>query len=202
MLPALVGTFGLVRRVRRNRLQSFSLAPGTPDPVPRALPDPFSLDRLTFPEASVDVCEVLSSNPNDKLTPAERNALDPSAGDMKGSVRPIGIGSVLVRPDLLDTPSMRTQLSLPVQFGGLGIGDNVVIADVSHIGAAALVVGQAVTFLRAQHVTLSDAGAFFSDPSGVSSPHSLYLVGASSIHQALATPTLEPNAGANVSAPM
>eukprot|EP00873_Tetraselmis_striata_P041203 jgi/Tetstr1/461467/TSEL_006575.t1 len=97
---------------------------------------------------------------------------------------------------------MRTQLSLPVQFGGLGIGDNVVIADASHIGAAALVVGQAVTFLRAQHATLSDAGAFFSDPSGVSSPHSLYLVGASSIHQAMATPTLELDAGANASAPM
>eukprot|EP00873_Tetraselmis_striata_P015256 jgi/Tetstr1/435520/TSEL_024424.t1 len=97
---------------------------------------------------------------------------------------------------------MRTQLSLPVQFGGLGIGDNVVIEDASHIGAAALVVGQAVTFLRAQHATLSDAGAFFSDPSGVSSPHSLYLVGASSIHQALATPTLELDAGANASAPM
>eukprot|EP00873_Tetraselmis_striata_P045889 jgi/Tetstr1/466153/TSEL_010714.t1 len=95
---------------------------------------------------------------------------------------------------------MRTQLSLPVQFGGLGIGDNVVIADASHIGAAALVVGQAVSFLRAQHATLSDAGAFFSDPSGVSSPHSLYLVGASSIHEALATPTLELDA--NASAPM
>eukprot|EP00873_Tetraselmis_striata_P010214 jgi/Tetstr1/430478/TSEL_020286.t1 len=97
---------------------------------------------------------------------------------------------------------MRTQLSLPVQFGGLGIGDNVSIADASHIGAAALVVGQAVTFLRAQHATLSDAGAFFSDPSGVSSPQSLYLVGASSIHQALATPTLELDASANASAPM
>eukprot|EP00873_Tetraselmis_striata_P018515 jgi/Tetstr1/438779/TSEL_027288.t1 len=97
---------------------------------------------------------------------------------------------------------MRTQLSLPVQFGGLGIGDNVVIADASNIGAAALVVGQAVTFLRAQHATLSDAGAFFSDPSGVSNPHSLYLVGASSIHQALATPTLELDAGASASAPM
>eukprot|EP00873_Tetraselmis_striata_P018710 jgi/Tetstr1/438974/TSEL_027466.t1 len=108
-----------------------------------------------------------------------------------------------VSPDLLNTPSMRTQLSLPVQFGGLGIGDNVVIADASHIGAAALVVGQAVAFLRAQHATLSDAGALFSDPSGVStSPHSLYLVGASSIHQALATPTLEPDAGANAWAPM
>eukprot|EP00873_Tetraselmis_striata_P022157 jgi/Tetstr1/442421/TSEL_030545.t1 len=97
---------------------------------------------------------------------------------------------------------MRTQLSLPVQFGGLGLGDNVAIADASHIGAAALVVGQAVTFLRAQHATLSDAGAFFSDPSGVSSPHSLYLVKASSIHQALTTPTLELDAGANASAPM
>eukprot|EP00873_Tetraselmis_striata_P041999 jgi/Tetstr1/462263/TSEL_000661.t1 len=97
---------------------------------------------------------------------------------------------------------MRTQLSLPVQFGGLGIGDNVAIADAFHIGAAALVVGQAVSFLRAQHATLSDAGAFFSDPSGVSSPRSLYLVGASSIHQALATPTLELDAGANASAPM
>eukprot|EP00873_Tetraselmis_striata_P016643 jgi/Tetstr1/436907/TSEL_025680.t1 len=124
------------------------LHPQTPDHVSCALPDPFSLDRLTFPEASVDVCEVLSSSPNgfapfldgirfealralcsrshlraiaeaianaevpagvahflssatlvplDKLTPAERNALEPSAGDMKGSVRPIGIGSVLVR---------------------------------------------------------------------------------------------------------
>eukprot|EP00873_Tetraselmis_striata_P037364 jgi/Tetstr1/457628/TSEL_044195.t1 len=124
------------------------LHPQTPDPVPCALPDPFSLDRLTFPEASVDVCEVLSSSPNgsapfpngirfealralcsrshlrgiaeaianaeipvgvahfhssatlvplDKLTPAERNALELSAGDIKGSVWPIGIGSVLVR---------------------------------------------------------------------------------------------------------
>eukprot|EP00873_Tetraselmis_striata_P034515 jgi/Tetstr1/454779/TSEL_041662.t1 len=97
---------------------------------------------------------------------------------------------------------MRTRLFLPVQFGGLGIGDNVVIADASHIGAAALVVGQAVTFPRAQHATLSDAGALLSEPSGVSSPHSLYFVGASSTHQALATPALEPDAGANVSAPM
>eukprot|EP00873_Tetraselmis_striata_P040919 jgi/Tetstr1/461183/TSEL_006320.t1 len=120
----------------------------TPDHVPCALPDPFSLDRLTFPEALVDVCEVLSSSPNgpapfldgirfdalralcsrshlrgtaeaianaevpagvahflssatlvpvDKLTPTEGNALELSAGDMKGSVRPIGIGSVLDR---------------------------------------------------------------------------------------------------------
>eukprot|EP00873_Tetraselmis_striata_P006278 jgi/Tetstr1/426542/TSEL_016840.t1 len=120
----------------------------TPDPLPCALPDPFSLDRLTFPEASVDVCEVLSSSPyasapflddyirfealralrsrshlrgiakaianaevpvdvvhflpsaalvpQDKLTPTECNALELSAKDMKGSVRPIGIGSVLV----------------------------------------------------------------------------------------------------------
>eukprot|EP00873_Tetraselmis_striata_P040951 jgi/Tetstr1/461215/TSEL_006352.t1 len=124
------------------------LHPQTPDHVPCALMDPFSLDRLTFPEASVDVCEVLSSSANGsapfldgirfealralcsrshlrgiakaianaevppgvahflssatlvplgKLTPAERNALELSAGDMKGSVRPIGIGSVLVR---------------------------------------------------------------------------------------------------------
>eukprot|EP00873_Tetraselmis_striata_P004114 jgi/Tetstr1/424378/TSEL_014938.t1 len=50
------------------------------------------------------------------------------------------------------------------------------------------------------YANLSDAGAFFSDPSGVSSPDSLYLVGA--IHQALATPTLELDAGANASAPM
>eukprot|EP00873_Tetraselmis_striata_P020310 jgi/Tetstr1/440574/TSEL_028895.t1 len=108
-----------------------------------------------------------------------------------------------VSPDLLDTPSMRTQLTtLPVQFGGLGIGDHVVIADASHIGAAALVVGQDVTFLPAQYATLSDAGAFLSEPSCVSSPHSLYLVGASSIRQALATPALAPDAGANVSAPM
>eukprot|EP00873_Tetraselmis_striata_P016574 jgi/Tetstr1/436838/TSEL_025615.t1 len=107
-----------------------------------------------------------------------------------------------VSPDLLDTPSMRTHMSFHVQFGGIGIGDNVVIADASHIGVAALVVGHAVTFLRAQHATLSDAGAFLSEPSGVSSPHSLYLVGASSIHQAMATPSLEPDAGANVSVPM
>eukprot|EP00873_Tetraselmis_striata_P024156 jgi/Tetstr1/444420/TSEL_032308.t1 len=97
---------------------------------------------------------------------------------------------------------MRTQLSLPVQFGDLGIGDNVVIAGASHIGAAALVVGQAVTFLRAQHATVNDAGAFLSDPSGVSSPHSLYLVGASSIHQTFATSVLAPDPDANMSAPM
>eukprot|EP00873_Tetraselmis_striata_P027258 jgi/Tetstr1/447522/TSEL_034902.t1 len=76
-----------------------------------------------------------------------------------------------VSPDLLDTPSMRAQLSLPVQFGGLGIGDNVVFAYASQIGVAALVVGLAVTFLRAQHATLSDAGASPSDSSSVSSPH-------------------------------
>eukprot|EP00873_Tetraselmis_striata_P001370 jgi/Tetstr1/421634/TSEL_012574.t1 len=97
---------------------------------------------------------------------------------------------------------MCTQLYFTVQFGGLGIGDNVVIADASHIDAAAIVVGQAVTFLRAQHATLSGAGAFLFEPSGVSSPHHLYLVGATSIHRALATPTLAPDAGANVSAPM
>eukprot|EP00873_Tetraselmis_striata_P008611 jgi/Tetstr1/428875/TSEL_018855.t1 len=106
-----------------------------------------------------------------------------------------------VCPDLLDTPSMRTQLSLLVQFGGLG--DNVVVAYVSNVGAAALVVGQVVTFLRAQHAIMSDyAGAFLSEPSGVFSPHSLYLVHASSIHKALVTPALAPDADANVSAPM
>eukprot|EP00873_Tetraselmis_striata_P002384 jgi/Tetstr1/422648/TSEL_013453.t1 len=58
--------------------------------------------------------------------------------------------------------------------------------------------------MRTQHATLSDAaGAFLSEPSGASSPHSLYLAGASSIYLALATPTLAPDAGANVvSAPM
>eukprot|EP00873_Tetraselmis_striata_P046210 jgi/Tetstr1/466474/TSEL_000983.t1 len=97
---------------------------------------------------------------------------------------------------------MRTQLSLQVQFGGLGIGDNMLVADACHIDDAARVVGQAVTFLRAQHATLSDAGELLSEASGVSSPHSLYLVGTSSINRALATPTLAPDAGANVSAPM
>eukprot|EP00873_Tetraselmis_striata_P009602 jgi/Tetstr1/429866/TSEL_019731.t1 len=92
-----------------------------------------------------------------------------------------------VGPDLLDTPFMRTQMSLPVQCGCLGIGDNADVADASHIGYAALVVGQGVTFLRAQHATLSDDSAFLSEPPcAVSSPHSIYLVDASSIHQALA----------------
>eukprot|EP00873_Tetraselmis_striata_P000613 jgi/Tetstr1/420877/TSEL_001079.t1 len=74
---------------------------------------------------------------------------------MKGSVRPIGIGNVLVR-----------------------------IAAVVSATTSAPRLGAWVA-LR-----------------GVSSLHSLYLVGASSILRALATPTLEPNAGANVSAPM
>eukprot|EP00873_Tetraselmis_striata_P013704 jgi/Tetstr1/433968/TSEL_023145.t1 len=124
---------------------------------------------------------------------------------MKGSVRPIGIGNVLVRYAMrvllrADGEPIAQWFAAPGQFG-FGVKGGVEL-DASYIGATALVVGQAVTFLRAQHATLSDAGAFFSDPSGVSSPHSLYLVGASSIHQALATPTLEPDAGANASAPM
>eukprot|EP00873_Tetraselmis_striata_P008610 jgi/Tetstr1/428874/TSEL_018854.t1 len=113
----------------------------TPDHVHCALPDPFSLHRLTFSEACVDVCAVLSSSldgirfeapralcsrshlrgiaeaianaevhagvahflssatsvPLDKLTSAEQNALELCSGDMKLSVRPIGIGIVLVR---------------------------------------------------------------------------------------------------------
>eukprot|EP00873_Tetraselmis_striata_P035232 jgi/Tetstr1/455496/TSEL_042325.t1 len=165
--------------------------PQTPYHVPCALPDPFLSDRLTFLEASVDVCDVLSSIPNDRLTPAERCNLV-MGRDMKGSVPPIGIGSVLV--------------SCPSR-SNLGASASAIIwlsqmPRRPHIGAAAHVVGQAVTFLRAQHANMSDAGAFLSEPSGVSSPHSLYLVGASSTHQALATPVLAPAAGANVSAPM
>eukprot|EP00873_Tetraselmis_striata_P041546 jgi/Tetstr1/461810/TSEL_006892.t1 len=52
---------------------------------------------------------------------------------------------------------MRTQLSLTVQFGGLGIGDNVVIAYASHIGAAALVA-------LATPALAPDAGANVSAP--------------------------------------
>eukprot|EP00873_Tetraselmis_striata_P039657 jgi/Tetstr1/459921/TSEL_005261.t1 len=113
----------------------------------------------------------------------------------------VPIHSVLAA--FFDDANLVDTLSLPVQFGGLGIGDIVmIIADASHVGAAAIVVGQAVTFLRAQHATMSNAGAFLSEPSGVSSHHSLYLVGASSVHHALASPALAPDADANVSAPM
>eukprot|EP00873_Tetraselmis_striata_P001208 jgi/Tetstr1/421472/TSEL_012421.t1 len=128
----------------------FAVLLATPDHVPCALPDPFSFYRHTSPEASVDVCDVLSGSPNagsapfllgirfealrvlcsrfhlrgiaevianaevplgvahflssatlmpldKKFTSAERNAMELNAGDMKGSVWPIGIGSVLVR---------------------------------------------------------------------------------------------------------
>jgi hypothetical protein len=44
----------------------------------------------------------------------------------------------------------RSHMSLPIRFGGMGVGDLVALADAAHVGAAGLAVGSAIRFLRAQ----------------------------------------------------
>jgi hypothetical protein len=44
----------------------------------------------------------------------------------------------------------RSEMSLPIRFGGLGVGDLVALADAAHVGAAGLAVGSAIRFLTAQ----------------------------------------------------
>jgi hypothetical protein len=42
-------------------------------------------------------------------------------------------------------------MSLPIRFGGMGVGDLVALADATHVGAAGLVVGYAICFLISQN---------------------------------------------------
>jgi hypothetical protein len=44
----------------------------------------------------------------------------------------------------------RSEVSLPVRFGGMGVGDFVALADAAHVGATGLVVGYAISFLTTQ----------------------------------------------------
>jgi hypothetical protein len=41
-------------------------------------------------------------------------------------------------------------MSLPIRFGGMGVGDLVALADAAHVGAAGLAVGYAIHFLSTQ----------------------------------------------------
>jgi hypothetical protein len=44
----------------------------------------------------------------------------------------------------------RSEMSLPIRFGGMGVGDLVALADASHVGEAGLAVGYAIRFLTSQ----------------------------------------------------
>jgi hypothetical protein len=44
----------------------------------------------------------------------------------------------------------RSEMSLPIRFGGMGVGDLVDVADSAHVLAAGLEVGSAIRFLTAQ----------------------------------------------------
>jgi hypothetical protein len=44
----------------------------------------------------------------------------------------------------------RSEMSLPIRFGSMGVGDFVALADAAHVGAAGLVVGSAIRFLTTQ----------------------------------------------------
>jgi hypothetical protein len=44
----------------------------------------------------------------------------------------------------------RSEMSLPIRFGGMGVGNLVALADAAHVGAAGLVVGSDVRFLTTQ----------------------------------------------------
>jgi hypothetical protein len=47
----------------------------------------------------------------------------------------------------LKTPS---EISLPIRFGGMGVGDLVALADAAHVGAAGLAVGSAIRLFTLQ----------------------------------------------------
>jgi hypothetical protein len=47
-------------------------------------------------------------------------------------------------------PPTRSEMSLPIRFGGMGVGDLVALADPGHVGAAGLAVGSAIRFLSTQ----------------------------------------------------
>jgi hypothetical protein len=44
----------------------------------------------------------------------------------------------------------RSEMSLPIRFGGMGVGDLVAFTDAAHVGAAGLSVGSAIRFLTTQ----------------------------------------------------
>jgi hypothetical protein len=41
----------------------------------------------------------------------------------------------------------RSMMSLPIRFGGMGVGDLAAFADAAHVGAAGLAVGSAIRFI-------------------------------------------------------
>jgi hypothetical protein len=41
-------------------------------------------------------------------------------------------------------------MSLPIRFGGMGVGDLVALEDAAHVGTAGLGVGSAIRFLTTQ----------------------------------------------------
>jgi hypothetical protein len=44
----------------------------------------------------------------------------------------------------------RSEMSLPIRFGGMGVGGLVALANAAHVGAAGLAVGSAIHFLTTQ----------------------------------------------------
>jgi hypothetical protein len=46
--------------------------------------------------------------------------------------------------------NIRSEMSLPIRFGGMGVGDFVALADAAHVGAAGLAMGSAVRFSTSQ----------------------------------------------------
>jgi NAD(P)H-dependent flavin oxidoreductase YrpB (nitropropane dioxygenase family) len=44
----------------------------------------------------------------------------------------------------------QSAMSLPIRFGGMGVGDLAALADAANVGAAGLAVGSAIRFLTSQ----------------------------------------------------
>jgi hypothetical protein len=44
----------------------------------------------------------------------------------------------------------RSEMSLPIRFGGMGVGDLVALADSAHVGAPGLAVGYVIRFLTSR----------------------------------------------------
>jgi hypothetical protein len=61
------------------------------------------------------------------------------------------VAEILGLPGASLPRNTRSEMSLPIRFGGMGLGDLVALADAAHIGAAGLAVCYSIRFLPAQY---------------------------------------------------
>jgi NAD(P)H-dependent flavin oxidoreductase YrpB (nitropropane dioxygenase family) len=61
------------------------------------------------------------------------------------------MAAVILRFPTVSLPRYtRSEMSRPIRFGGMGVGDFAALADAAHIGAAGLPVGSAICFFTTQ----------------------------------------------------